>query len=346
MNEKFFINSKFNAVDYNEIQKKSRKNLVTTGKTLPTGDNILVFSGIVSQNYGNGESSRNNYKYDQTGWDFSHYNNNPIIAWQHDYDYGAIGHALDFWLDENGNLNSTFYVDLNTLEPRHAVQVKNGYVTGISTGATTDEYMFEEKDGTRLTEEEAVDKYGEWNVFASLLGWNTEYITLVITKAKLLENSLVTIGSNEKAIAHKNSVNAINPIADAYAKKHNLTYNKNYMEFSKEAFEAMQKSHEDAIAKLNQDHTSTLDNLKADHLKEIEELKANHASEIETLKNNFEKEVEAKVEEKVNEKVTAETNKIREEERKNLKNLANVSKNAENTETMTATEFAQKYSNK
>lgn len=49
---------------------------------------------------------------------------NPIILWQHECDYGGIGHAVEFWLDESKNLNALFYVDLETLEPRNAAQVK------------------------------------------------------------------------------------------------------------------------------------------------------------------------------------------------------------------------------
>lgn len=135
----FYLSQTFDSFDSSKVDsfldELSTKgtNVVRTGKTVPTGDNVLVFKGVVSQNYGVGESSRNKYKYDQTGWIFTDYNYNPVIAWQHDYSYGTIGNAVSFWLDEEKNLNSLFYVDLEALEPRHAKQVKSGLVRGIST---------------------------------------------------------------------------------------------------------------------------------------------------------------------------------------------------------------------
>lgn len=181
------------------------QNAIYTGKDIPTGKNIIVLSSIVSQHYEAGTASRNAYKYDQKWWDFSDYNHNPIIAWQHNYSYGAIGHAIAFWNDSENNLNSLFYIDLSTLEKRHAKQIKNGYTTGISTGAMTVEYMFEDKTGKRYTEDEAKEAFSTEDVFYAFYGMNDK-LTLVITKAKMLENSIVTIGSNEKAVAQKNSL--------------------------------------------------------------------------------------------------------------------------------------------
>lgn len=77
------------------------QNMVNTGREVPTGDNIVVFKGIASQNYAKGEKSRNGYKYDQNGWDFSAYLNNPIVLWQHDTQYGGIGNAISFWNDKS-----------------------------------------------------------------------------------------------------------------------------------------------------------------------------------------------------------------------------------------------------
>jgi hypothetical protein len=67
--------------------------------------------------------------------------------------------------------------------------------------------MFEDNDsGEMLSETDAEEKYGWENVWKALAGWGSDFITLVITKAKMVENSLVTIGSNEKALAVSNSL--------------------------------------------------------------------------------------------------------------------------------------------
>lgn len=217
----FYVSVKCNKISTDEVnnilaldQNKTKK----TGMQIPSEGNILTFKGIASQNYGPGEKSRNNYKYDQTGWNFDDYMNNPIILWQHNADYGGIGHAVQFWLDEEKNLNVLFYVDLDTLEPRNATQVKKWFVAGISTGASTIEYMFEDnKSGERMTKDEAEEKYGWENVWKALAWWGSDFITLVITKAKLIENSLVTIGSNEKAMAMQNSLsNTFQDVAEEY----------------------------------------------------------------------------------------------------------------------------------
>lgn len=68
--------------------------------------------------------SRNKYKYSQDGWQFDHYANNPIILWQHNQDYGGIGRAKAFYKNSSGDLAGIFWVDLDTLEPRNAKQVK------------------------------------------------------------------------------------------------------------------------------------------------------------------------------------------------------------------------------
>lgn len=194
--------------------------MVKTGRVVPTGDNIVVFKGIASQNYAKGEKSRNGYKYDQNGWDFSAYLNNPIILWQHDTTYGGIGNAISFWNDASGNLNVMFFVDLNTLDPRNGVQVKEGYVSAISTGAIAKEYMFEENEtGVMYTEDDAEDKFGWENVWRAMWG-DSDVLTLVVTAAEMIENSLVTIGSNENAVAMQNGIGK-------HFKEHAETYKKN-----------------------------------------------------------------------------------------------------------------------
>jgi len=112
-----------------------------------------------------------------------------------------------------------FFVDLDTLEERNAVQVKRGYVTAISTGAIAREYMFEDNDtGERYTEEEAEEKFGWENVWEACMGMG-EVLTLIVTKAEMIENSLVTIGSNQNAIAMQNGIgNHFKSYAETYRK--------------------------------------------------------------------------------------------------------------------------------
>ena len=50
---------------------------------------------------------------------------------------------------------------------------------------------------------------------------DSEILTLIVTKASMLENSLVTIGSNEKAIAMQNAIgNHFKDVAEQYKKDH------------------------------------------------------------------------------------------------------------------------------
>ncbi len=59
-------------------------------------------------------------------------------------------------------------------------------------------------------------------MFLALLGWANDFITLVITKAKMIENSMVTIGSNEKALATANSIGtSFEKIAEEYKNSKN-----------------------------------------------------------------------------------------------------------------------------
>jgi len=88
----FFFHIQCDKVGQDEVKAvltdaMKQSNLVNTGREVPQGENIVVFKGIASQNYKEGEKSRNGYKYDQNGWDFSSYLNNPIILWQHETCY-------------------------------------------------------------------------------------------------------------------------------------------------------------------------------------------------------------------------------------------------------------------
>lgn len=349
----------------NEIAGMTRNKLTKTWKEIPQGDSIVTFKGIVSQNYAKGEKSRNNYKYDQTGWDFSDYMHNPTILWQHDSYYGGIGHAIEFWLDDGKNLNALFYVDLETLEPRNAAQVKKWFVSGISTGARTLEYMFEDAEtGEMLSETDAEEKYGWENVWKALVWWGSDFITLVITKAKMVENSLVTIGSNEKALAVANSIgNSFQERAEEYKNLKNgsnpanlLSPNStsmNTQEIKKDTTtddepgasaaatpeaEAGTQGESEAGAATGgeaatESDTNSVQLSEVDTLRNsIEKMKLDHASEIATVKKDYE------------DKLTLELNKIRADERAGLaKVVAEQNNETAKSDVKTPEQFKNKY---
>lgn len=370
----FYISTVCNSLDQNAVQDiLSMKSdwIKKTGVEIPqNNENIVVFKGVVSQNYGVWEASRNKYKYDQTGWIFDDYNHNPLILWQHDQDYWAIGHAVQFWLDQEKNLNALFYVDLSTLEPRHANQIKNGYVKGISTGASTVEYMFEDNStGERMNREDAEAKYGWENVFLALVWWANDFITLVITKAKMVENSMVTIGSNEKALAMKNSIGtSFEKIAEEYknskngSKKADLSSNSTSMnqEIKKDNTTDDPETPSTATATPEAGTgdagtgtdagtdagwssdagagTATDSNAVATQTSEvetlkntIEKMKQDHANEIATLKSAHEK------------ALTDAINSKREEDRKNLARVVWDAQDKASTDVKTTQDFSKKY---
>lgn len=223
--------------------------------------------------------------------------------------------------------------------------------------------MFEENDtGERLTEDEAVEKYGDWNVFTALIGWSTEFITLVITKAKLMENSMVTIGSNAKAIASQNTIgDTFTDIAEAFKMKHNisddmlqndpntvpLSSNKTSMtkeikkndeapvEGGEVATPATTETPEAAAVVEGGEPTTETNGVKTE-VNEIEALKntisemeKNHASALETLKNEYEA------------KLQVETDKIRVDQKATLAKV--VDENTNSTDVKTADDLRNKY---
>ena len=204
----FFFNMKANKFDtLNDALKNFGTNAFSTGVEVPTNvdGNIIIFSGLASQAYGKGEKSRNGYKIDPNGWDFTNYGFNPIILLQHNDDLGGIGHAIKFEVTAEG-LNILFYVDLNTLDAKTAYQVKNGFINAISTGHITKSDGIEEVEtGIVYTIGDAIEKFGIDNVWDAFCG-ESEMFTYIVTKAEAVENSLVTIGSNEKAMATQNAI--------------------------------------------------------------------------------------------------------------------------------------------
>lgn len=197
-----------NAIDKNTLTNEMDSfsaNALETGVEIPTGENIMIFKGLASQNYKKGGKNRNGYKIDPNGRDFSNYMYNPIILLQHNAGMGGIGKAIKFDTTSTG-LNILFYVDLNTLDERTRYQVSNGYISAISTGHITEEDGIEDvSTGKVYSIEDAMEKFGRENVRAAFWGDSEQYI-YVVTKAQAIENSLVTIGSNEKAIALPNAI--------------------------------------------------------------------------------------------------------------------------------------------
>lgn len=356
---------RLDATQLNEIAGMNRDKLTKTGKQIPQGDSIVTFKGIVSQNYAKGEKSRNNYKYDQTGWDFSDYMHNPTILWQHDSYYGGIGQAIEFWLDEGKNLNALFYVDLETLEPRNAAQVKKWLVSWISTGARTLEYMFEDAEtGEMLSETDAEEKYWWENVWKALVWWGSDFLTLVITKAKMVENSLVTIWSNEKALAVANSIgNSFQERAEEYKNSKNgsnpanlLSPNSTSMDTPEikkdtttddesgasaaatpEAEAGTQETSEAGAADGGEaaagSDTNSVQLSEVDTLRiSIDKMKQDHANELATVKKDYE------------DKLTLEINKIRADERAGLARVvAEQNDVSAKSDVKTTDDFSKKY---
>src|SRR6185295_9284430 len=90
--------------------------------------------------------------------------------------------------------------DLLALTPQQAYQVQNGFVRAISTGHITHECMFENNTtGERITEQEFI---GGW-ISGQI---EPDMFNMCVTKAELVEQSLVTIGSNETALALENAL--------------------------------------------------------------------------------------------------------------------------------------------
>lgn len=204
----FFFHMQCNTLEpkmVNEMLQDTTIDMIKTWVEIPTWEDVIVYQWIASQNYWVWEKSRNGYKYDQKGWDFTDYNYNPLVLFQHDTNQ-PIGNTISFWYDQAWNLNIMFFIYKDTLDWVDKVRVEKGLIRALSTWALTDEYMFEETEtGNLITEEDAEEKYGWGNLIDAYM-WISEFLILVITKARMLENSLVTMWSNEQALAIQNGI--------------------------------------------------------------------------------------------------------------------------------------------
>lgn len=235
MNKKHYINLEINNIDENEIVKNK---ILFKNKDVPEWDNIKIFNWIFSENYWKWKKSRNWYKYDQNWWDLKNYSKVPLILWQHDESYWWIWKAIEIYLDEKNNLWGKFYIDLELLDDRNRKQVERWMVNMLSTWAITLDWWFEEnKNWKRYTEEEAIEKFWFEEVWKSLWGAKDAILTYIVTKAELVENSLVTIWSNAWAIA--TSLNSINDEMQERANNlKSLYFNNNNMNVKKDELEA------------------------------------------------------------------------------------------------------------
>ena len=209
----FYINFVADHLTYTDAVKKAKsvkpENVMFDSKEeIPEGENIVVLSGLLSQNYPVGKKSRNGYKIDQRGVDYSDYKYNNIVLLQHNDELGWIGRARMIYLDNKGNSNIIMYVDLNTIADENTrYQIKEWYIKWVSTWHALLESKFEDvEDGWKLLDsKEAADKYGFDEVWYAYFGMSDKLI-YVVTKASMIENSVVTIWSNEKAILSHDTI--------------------------------------------------------------------------------------------------------------------------------------------
>jgi len=203
---KKFINENGFFLHLDSVHEISRKeflesNALKTNSKVPEGDNIIFFEGTASQNFEKGEVSRNEYKIDQKGWMVNSYMKNPQILLSHS-PKEPTGKAVELSLDSKG-MKVAYYVNLDWVDEVNARRIKGGAYSGLSTGHITHEYKYENKEtGELLTPEEIEDKYGldEWDLMFSD-AWN-----FVVTKAELVEISMVTLPSNPEALTVQNSL--------------------------------------------------------------------------------------------------------------------------------------------
>lgn len=204
-----------------KLMSDTSLDMIKTGVEIPTNDDVIIYKGIASQNYEVWKKSRNWYKYLQKGWNFADYIKNALILFQHNTE-APIWRAISFWYDKNKNLNIMFFVYKDALDWVDRVRVEKWLITAISTWAQTDEYKFEDTKTWELIEEEEVIKTYWFNELMDAFMWVSKKLIFTITKATMIENSLVTIWSNEEAMAIQNWIGqfAINK-----AEELKLTYN-------------------------------------------------------------------------------------------------------------------------
>lgn len=265
---------------------------------IPEWENIVVMSWILSQNYPVWKKSRNWYKINQKGVDYSDYKYNNIVLLQHNDSLGWIGRARMIYLDSKWNSNIIMYVDLNTISDEATrYQIKEWYIKWVSTWHELVESKFEDvNDWWKLiTSEEAAEKYWYDEAWYAYFGMSDKLI-YVVTKASMIENSVVTIGSNEKAILSHDTIGncAMRDAMDKDMLKHLLS-NKDRM-------------NKDKLIELIENSSLTRKD-KAEMSKLLNDFEINEADEPAVVEGATEE-----VKEEVSEEVVAEpTEEVKEE---------------------------------
>lgn len=325
----FYINFVADHLTHSDAVKKvssvKQDSIVFDSKEeIPEWDNIVVMSWILSQNYPVGKKSRNGYKIVQTGVDYSDYKYNNIVLLQHNDLFGGIGRTRMVYLDNKWNSNIIMYVDLNTISDEAVrYQIKNWYIKWVSTGHSLLESMFEdvEDKGNLLTFEEAEDKYGYFEVLMSYFG-SSDKLIYTVTKALMIENSVVTIGSNEKAILTHDTIGnfAIKDLMNSDRLKSNLLNDKDNMKKS----DLIKLIEDSVLTKKEQKKFIDMLNAMEEESEEVAEVEkevneaiegAEEAEERVEEKVEEEKEEVEEVEEKVEDSMKKEEEEVEEEEK-------------------------------
>ena len=341
------------------IEWEKSKVLFKNSEKIPEWENIVIFSWVFSQNFKKWEKSRNWYKYDQNGWILENYARLPIILWQHKDDYWGIWYTQELWLDTKWNLCGLFYVDTETLEDRHSNQVKKWFVKSVSTGAITLETMFEHNESwKRYTRKEAEEEFGFENIWKCLYWFKDSILTYIVTKAELVENSLVTIWSNYWAIAKK--VNSLSDEMKEEAEKlKNLSSKQDETLFlnyktpmKKEDIEKNGNPNEATpeVTEGTPAEAPTEENgVNVESLKNELEAEKNKLSELQTNFDTYKNETETKINALTQEKETLqkEVNELKEKARDEvLKNAPKITKEENKNGVKTLDDFKKKHSNK
>ncbi len=343
MEKLHYFNNNFTKIDINkfEVDTNRIKVLFKNEQESPTGDNIVYFTGILSQNYPKWQKSRNGYKYKQDGWIFDNYKDLPIILWQHSDNYGWIWFMSKIWANDNKDICGLFWVDLDTLDPRNAKQVQKGMVRWISTGAISLESWFEvAEDWSILTKEEVVETYGYDELWKAYMG-ESDKLTYIVTKQEMVENSLVSIGSNAKALATQ--VNSLrdemkieaDKIKDLYTNNKNMSEEKTTTEVEETTTEL---DTEETTADIPQSDEVTEDN------KEVETDTNSLQDNVKTLTDQL-AEAQTQIAEltKTRDELSTKVNELESKLRSELKKDAPAVVKWDSMKSMSMDEFKSKY---
>lgn len=194
----FFLHSE----SVTTLEREEAEQLTDAFRTrvkLPNSPNVQVYRGKLSQSFPKGEKSRNGYKYEHTGVMLDNYKDKPIVLLQHDSEM-PVGYVLNIAVTASDGIDITYFVDFSTqAAKKYEHEIKNGYIGMLSTGAISHEWVLEDnKTGERLSPQEA--RARGWDI------WDDAAFTRVVTKWELVESSVVTIGSNPKALTSQNSL--------------------------------------------------------------------------------------------------------------------------------------------